>query len=159
MPKTSFRPCEVKRIIKRNSYNPRPGRMEVNKNAGWRANSCEIHPKTTKKPAISDWFLELMTGFEPVTSSLPTMNKNAKNGVPSKNHVFHIFAYISVFSLYHNSNHAITKPYRYAKYTIISNNYSCKVSDQIYLVSIINNPQRIISIFEGTFSFTFTLAW
>ena len=44
-----------------------------------------------------------MTGFEPVTSSLPTMNKNAKNGVPSKNHVFHIFAYISVFSLYHNS--------------------------------------------------------
>ena len=28
-------------------------------------------------------------------------------------------AYISVFSLYHNSNHAITKPYRYAKYTII----------------------------------------
>ena len=50
---------------------PRPGRMEVNKNAGWRAHSCEIHPKTTKKPAISDWFLELMTGFEPVTSSLP----------------------------------------------------------------------------------------
>ena len=31
----------------------------------------QIHPKTTKKPAISDWFLELMTGFEPVTSSLP----------------------------------------------------------------------------------------
>ena len=30
-------------------------------------------PKTTKKPAISDWFLELMTGFEPVTSSLPRM--------------------------------------------------------------------------------------
>ena len=53
--------------------NPRPGRMEVNKNAGWSANSCEIRPKTTKKPAISDWFLELMTGFEPVTSSLPRM--------------------------------------------------------------------------------------
>ena len=31
------------------------------------------HPQTTKKPAISDWFLELMTGFEPVTSSLPRM--------------------------------------------------------------------------------------
>lgn len=30
--------------------------------------------KTTKKPAISDWFLELMTGFEPVTSSLPRMH-------------------------------------------------------------------------------------
>ena len=41
--------CAVKRIIKRNSYPPRPGRMEVNKNAGWRAHSCETHPKTTKK--------------------------------------------------------------------------------------------------------------
>ena len=47
--------------------------MEVSKNAGWSAHSCETHPKTTKKPAISDWFLELMTGFEPVTSSLPRM--------------------------------------------------------------------------------------
>ena len=30
-------------------------------------------PQNHKKPAISDWFLELMTGFEPVTSSLPRM--------------------------------------------------------------------------------------
>ena len=33
----------------------------------------QIYPKTKKKSFISEGFLELMTGFEPVTSSLPRM--------------------------------------------------------------------------------------
>ena len=38
---------------------------------GRNAAGAKAVPGEIKKPVLSDWLMELMTGFEPVTSSLP----------------------------------------------------------------------------------------